>query len=60
MKFKDRTINALADMVCGNTDAGKEVIFLTAAVATLRVFFGSATPTMYTMDQRAIHGSVVR
>ena len=27
LKFKDRTINALADMICGNTDAGKEVLF---------------------------------
>ncbi|MGI4756216.1 MAG: hypothetical protein ACRYGF_05125 [Janthinobacterium lividum] len=27
LKFKDRTINALADMICGNTDAGKEPLF---------------------------------
>jgi hypothetical protein len=39
LKFKDRTINALADMVCGNTDAGKEVLFPYRSSSYITRFF---------------------
>jgi hypothetical protein len=39
MKFKDRTIMALADMVCGNTDAGKESLFAYRSSSVITRFF---------------------
>ena len=39
MKFKDRTINALADMICGNTDTGKEVLFPYRSSSYITRFF---------------------
>jgi hypothetical protein len=39
LKFKDRTITALADMICGNTDAGKEVLFPYRSSSYITRFF---------------------
>jgi hypothetical protein len=39
MKFKERTIAALADMICGNTDEGKEVLFLYRSSSVITRFF---------------------
>ena len=39
LKFKDRTINALADMICGNTDAGEEVLFPYRSSSYITRFF---------------------
>ena len=39
LKFKDRTINALADMICGNSDAGKEVLFPYRSSSYITRFF---------------------
>lgn len=39
MKFKERTINALADMICGNTDASKESLFPYRSSSVITRFF---------------------
>jgi hypothetical protein len=39
LKFKDRTINALADMICGNIDAGKEILFPYRSSSYITRFF---------------------
>jgi hypothetical protein len=39
LKFKDRTINALADMICGNTVPGKEVLFPYRSSSYITRFF---------------------
>ena len=39
LKFKDRTINSLAEMICGNTDSGKEVLFLYRSSSYITRFF---------------------
>lgn len=39
MKFKERTIAALADMICGNTDEGKEALFLYRSSSVITRFF---------------------
>jgi len=39
LKFKDRTINALADMICGNSDAGKEILFPYRSSSYITRFF---------------------
>jgi hypothetical protein len=39
MKFKERTIDALADMVCGNTDVGKEKLFPYRSSSVITRFF---------------------
>jgi hypothetical protein len=39
MKFKERTIAALADMICGNTEEGKEVLFPYRSSSVITRFF---------------------
>ena len=39
MNFKDRTIDALADMICGNTEGGKEALFPYRSSSVITRFF---------------------
>lgn len=39
MKFKERTIDALADMICGNTEQGKEKLFPYRSSSFITRFF---------------------
>lgn len=39
MKFKERTVDALADMICGNTEAGKEKLFPYRSSSIITRFF---------------------
>ena len=39
MKFKERTLDALADMIVGNTDTGKEVLFPYRSSSYITKFF---------------------
>ncbi len=39
MKFKERTIDTLADMICGNTEAGKEKLFPYRSSSVITRFF---------------------
>lgn len=39
MKFKERTIDALADMICGNTESGKEKLFPYRSSSVITRFF---------------------
>ena len=39
MQFKQRTIDALADMICGNQEAGKEPLFVYRSSSYITRFF---------------------
>ena len=39
MKFKQRTLSDIADMICGNTEAGKEALFPYRSSSVITRFF---------------------
>jgi hypothetical protein len=56
MKFKQRTVWAIADMICGNTETGKSRFSRIAAAASLPASPPIAIRTMFTTARRVAPG----
>lgn len=54
MKWRERTLDEIADLICGNT--GEDLFFVYRSSSYLTVFSAMLTLTSHMMDRRALTG----